>query len=170
MMQKAGQIEYLLLDVDGVLTDGTLYFDAEGGEIKRFSIYDGQGIRLLQDAGIGVGILSGRRSHAVSRRAKELRIRDLFQGISEKVIVYEKILKKRKLREEAVAYMGDDLADLPVLARVGCSISVPNAVEAVRSAVDWVTIRRGGEGAVREVADTILSAKRALGHLPKDHP
>jgi 3-deoxy-D-manno-octulosonate 8-phosphate phosphatase (KDO 8-P phosphatase) len=160
MMQKAGQIEYLLLDVDGVLTDGTLYFDDEGREIKRFSIYDGQGIRLLQDAGIGVGILSGRRSHAVSRRAKELQIRDLFQGISEKVIVYEKILNKRKLREEAVAYMGDDIADLPVLSRVGWSISVPNAVEEVKAAVDWVTTRRGGEGAVREVADLILNTMR----------
>ncbi len=157
--EKARHIEYLLLDVDGILTDGTLYFDATGAEIKRFSIYDGQGICLLREAGVGVGILSGRHSDALSRRARELRIQDVFQGVSEKVAVYEKMLKRRALQPVAVAYMGDDIADLPVLARVGWSISVPNAMASVRDAVDWVTTRRGGEGAVREVADMILKAK-----------
>ncbi len=160
--EKAGRIEYLLLDVDGVMTDGQIYLDHAGRELKCFSIYDGQGIHLLQDAGIGVGIVSGRRCGAVSRRAKELHIRDLFQGVTEKLPIYEKILKKRKLQKEAVAYMGDDIADLPLLLRVGWSISVPNAMASVKAASDWITTRRGGEGAVREVADLILEARAAV--------
>ncbi len=158
-IKKAQQIRYLLLDVDGVLTDGKLYYDEKGGEIKGFSILDGYGIRLLQDANIGVGLLSSRTSHVVTQRAKELHLEDVYQGEKDKITAYETILKNRRIEDEVVAYMGDDLIDLPVLRRVGLSIAVANAVDAVKAAAHWITERRGGEGAVREVIDFILSAQ-----------
>ncbi|HZR47339.1 MAG TPA: HAD hydrolase family protein, partial [Candidatus Manganitrophaceae bacterium] len=140
-------------------TNGTLFFDESGRELKGFSIYDGHGIVLLRTAEIGVGILSGRTSSVVSWRAKELRIEDVYQGIHDKVAAYEIILKKHQLMDEEVAYVGDDLIDLPVLRRAGLSIAVANAMDQVKKEVDWVTKRRGGEGAVREVIDFLLSAK-----------
>lgn len=157
--QKAKRIRYLLLDVDGVMTDGTLYFDESGREIKGFSIYDGHGIRLLQRTQIGVGIISGRSSAVVARRAKDLGIEDVQQGSRDKLAAYEMIRAKRHLQDEAVAFIGDDLIDLPLLRRVGFSIAVASAVDAVKREVDWVTQKRGGEGAVREVIDFILSVQ-----------
>lgn len=157
--QKAKQIRYLLLDVDGVMTDGTLYFDENGRETKGFSIYDGHGIRLLQKAGIGVGIISGRSSAVVAWRAKELGIEDVHQGSRDKEAAYEMIKAKHRLQDEAVAFIGDDLIDLTLLRRVGFSIAVASAVDAVKQEVDWVTKKRGGEGAVREAIDFILSVQ-----------
>lgn len=157
--QKAKRIRYLLLDVDGVMTDGTLYFDENGREIKGFSIYDGHGIRLLQRARIGVGIISGRSSAVVAWRAKELGIEDVHQGSRDKEAAYEMIKAKHRLQDEAVAFIGDDLIDLGLLRRVGFSIAVASAVDAVKQEVDWVTTKRGGEGAVREVIDFILSVQ-----------
>lgn len=158
-LKKAKRIRFLLLDVDGVMTDGTLTFDENGLELKGFSIYDGHGVRLLQAARIGVGILSGRSSPVVTWRAKDLNIDDVHQGVHDKMTAYEMILKKYQLKDEEMAYIGDDLIDLPILRKVGLSVSVPNAMDAVKAEVDWVTKRRGGEGAVREVADFILSAQ-----------
>lgn len=160
LVDKARRIRYLLLDVDGVMTDGTLFFDENGREMKGFSIYDGHGIRLLQAAGLGVGIISGRTSGVVAWRAKELQIEDLHQGIHDKIAAYEIIQKARKLEDSEMAYIGDDLIDLPVLRRAGLSIAVANAVDAVKKEVDWVTARRGGEGAVREAVDFILSVRK----------
>lgn len=157
--QKAMRIRYLLLDVDGVMTDGILYFDENGREIKGFSIYDGHGIRLLQRARIGVGIISGRSSAVVAWRAKELGIEDVHQGSRDKEAAYEMIKAKHRLQDEAVAFIGDDLIDLTLLRRVGFSIAVASAVDAVKQEVDWVTKKRGGEGAVREVIDFILSVQ-----------
>jgi len=156
---KARHIQYLILDVDGVMTNGLLYFDESGREIKAFSIYDGLGIALLKEAGIGVGIISGRHSDVLSHRAKELKIEEVYQGVRDKVAAYRKIALKHHLKDSEVAFIGDDLIDLPLLQRVGLSVGVANAVEAVKNAVHWVTERRGGEGAVRELADLILSAK-----------
>ncbi len=157
--QKAKQIRYLLLDVDGVMTDGTLYFDETGKEIKGFSIYDGHGIRLLQRARIGVGIISGRTSAVVAWRAKELGIEDVRMGSRDKEADYEMIRAKHRLEDTTVAFIGDDLIDLPLLRRVGFSIAVASAMDAVKQEVDWVTKKRGGEGAVREVIDFILSVQ-----------
>ncbi|MCG3117214.1 MAG: HAD hydrolase family protein [Candidatus Manganitrophus sp. SA1] len=157
--RKAMRIRYLLLDVDGVMTDGTLYFDENGREIKGFSIYDGHGIRLLQKARIGVGIISGRSSAVVAWRAKELGIEDVHQGSRDKEAAYEMIKAKHRLQDEAVAFIGDDLIDLTLLRRVGFSIAVASAVDAVKQEVDWVTKKKGGEGAVREVIDFILSVQ-----------
>lgn len=167
LLKKAKRIRYLLLDVDGVMTNGTLFFDESGRELKGFSIYDGHGIVLLRPSGIGVGILSGRTSSVVSWRAKELRIEDVYQGIHDKAAAYEAILEKRQLRDEEVAYIGDDLIDLPVLRRVGLAVAVANAIEGVKKEVDWVTKRRGGEGAVREVIDFLLSARGEKSPLKK---
>ncbi|MDC4226993.1 MAG: HAD-IIIA family hydrolase [Candidatus Manganitrophus sp.] len=140
------RIRYLLLDVDGVMTDGTLYFDENGREIKGFSIYDGHGIRLLQRARIGVGIISGRSSAVVAWRAKELGIEDVHQGSRDKVAAYEMIKAKHRLQDEAVAFIGDDLIDLTLLRRVGFSIAVASAVDAVKQEVDWVTKKGEGRG------------------------
>ena len=160
LLEKAKKIRYLLLDVDGVMTNGTLYFDENGKEVKGFSIYDGHGINLLKDADIGVGIISGRTSPVVAWRASDLNIADVHQGVRNKLSAYEMILKKYRLKDESVAYIGDDLIDLPLLRRVGFPIAVPNAIDEVKKEVDWVTKRMGGEGAVREVIDFILSAQR----------
>ncbi len=157
---KARQIRYLLLDVDGVLTNGLLTFDEAGREIKSFSIYDGLGINLLHQAGIGVGIISGRNSPVVARRAAELQIVDVFQGCSDKLGPYSEIKSKRALIDDSVAFIGDDLIDLPVLDKVGLAVAVANAVDTVKAHVDWITERKGGDGAVREVIDFILKSQK----------
>ncbi len=159
--QKAKRVRYLLLDVDGVMTDGTLYFDESGREIKGFSIYDGHGIRLLKKAQIGVGIISGRTSAVVEWRAKDLGIEDVHQGSRDKVAAYEIIRAKHRLEDEAVAFIGDDLIDIPLLRRVGFSIAVASAIDSVKREVDWVTQKKGGEGAIREVIDFILSIQES---------
>ena len=163
LLEKAKKIRYLLLDVDGILTNGTVFLSERGEETLGFSIYDGMGIDLFKKAGFQVGFVSGRASMAVAKRASALGVTDCHLGISDKSKVYTEILIKHELKDEAVAYMGDDLIDLPVLRRVGFSVSVPNAVDAVKREVDWVTERKGGEGAVRELIDAILSA---LGKSP----
>jgi 3-deoxy-D-manno-octulosonate 8-phosphate phosphatase (KDO 8-P phosphatase) len=159
LIEKAKQIKCLLLDVDGVMTNGMLYFDENGKEIKGFSIYDGLGIARCRQASILVAIISGRRSKVLSWRAKELQIEEVHQGIRDKVKTYEQIEEKYQLERKSVAFIGDDLIDLPLLRQVGLSVAVANAVDEVKKEVDWITQRRGGEGAVREVVDFILSAQ-----------
>lgn len=156
---RAARVRYLLLDVDGVLTDGTIYLDSAGREIKAFNILDGSGIRLALTAGLGVGLLSGRRSPVVTRRARELGIRDVHQGASDKAAVYERLRRRHALRDAEVAYMGDDVIDLPLFARVGLAVSVPNAHARVRAAAHWTTVSPGGRGAVRELIDLVLAAR-----------
>jgi len=159
LFEKAKLVRYLLTDIDGVLTNGVILISESGEEMVGFSIYDGLGLSLLREAKIPVGWISGRRSKAVIKRATDLGIGDCYLGITNKIETYDKILAQHRLKDEDVAYIGDDLIDLPVLKRVGLAISVPNAVDAVKSEVDWVTQRRGGEGAVREVIDLILLAQ-----------
>ncbi len=163
LLRKVQKIRYLLLDVDGVMTNGLIYLDEDGKETKMFSIYDGYGITLLKKTGIGVGIITGRTSKVVSIRARELHIEDLYQGVFDKIVAYEEILKKHGLSHESVAFIGDDLIDLPVLRKVGLPIAVANAIDSVKNEVDWVTKRKGGEGAVREVIDLILSTQGYRG-------
>ena len=160
LIKKAKQIKFFLMDADGVLTDGRLYYDDQGKEIKVFHIHDGHGVRLLQEEGIKVGILSGRKSKAVEVRAKELGIEECHLGIEDKIKPYEEILKKHQLKDHEVAYIGDDLIDLPVLKRVGFSISVSNGIDQVKDQVDWVTKKPGGFGGLREAVDFIVSARR----------
>ncbi len=165
--KKAKNIRYLLLDVDGVLTDGAVYVNDYGVQHLGFCVYDGQGIRLLQQAGVGVGWISGRASQATRHRAQELGVEAIHQGIADKLAVYERILLTHGLRDAEVAYVGDDLPDLPVLKRVGLSAAPSNAVASIRAAVDWVTSHAGGRGAVREVIDLLLSTRSRPSGLPR---
>jgi len=159
LRERAGSVRYILLDVDGVLTDGRIYVNHHGEEMTVFNIYDGQGITLLQRSGIGVGILSGRSSGAVMHRAKELGIADVYQGIPDKNRCYDEILRTHGLREEETSFVGDDLIDLPLMRRVGFAVAVSNAVPEVKSCAHLVTERCGGEGAIREVAELLLKVQ-----------
>jgi len=159
MQTRLTPIRLLLLDVDGVLSDGRIVYDAHGTEIKTFDVKDGHGIKMLQKAGIEVGIISGRSSKVVNVRAKELGIEILYQGIADKDIPYAEIIKQRGLRDEEIAYIGDDVVDLPILRRVGFAVATADAVDDIRPYVHYVTNRFGGRGAVREVCDLILKAR-----------
>ena len=156
MQEKLSRIRLLLLDVDGVLTDGRIIFDNQGNELKAFDVKDGHGLKLLQRAGIKVGIITGRQSQVVSRRAAELGIEILHQKALTKLKPYEEILREEGLSDDQVAYVGDDLVDLPILRRVGFSVTVADAVPDLLTLVDYVTQKPGGRGAVREVCDLLL--------------
>mgnify|MGYP001825703048 FL=1 len=159
LLEKAEAIRMLVLDVDGVLTDGLLYFDSQGNEMKAFSTRDGLGLRSLQSQGIEVALITGRKSEIVSRRAEQLGISHVYQGRTDKLVAFRDLLQKTGIAEQLVCYAGDDWLDLPVLERVGLSISVADADQLVRDRVHWVTSRKGGKGAVREICDLILAAQ-----------
>jgi 3-deoxy-D-manno-octulosonate 8-phosphate phosphatase (KDO 8-P phosphatase) len=150
------KIKMLIMDVDGVLTDGSILLDAHGEDIKVFNSQDGAGIKYLHRAGLKCAILSGRSSPAVEARAKELEIEDVFQGAKDKVVSYEQIRTRRQLTDAEVCYIGDDLTDIPVLRRVGFPVAVANARKEVKKAARFVTSAPGGHGAVREVIEKIL--------------
>lgn len=156
---KARPVKLLLLDVDGVLTDGTITYTHEGTEIKSFHTRDGMGIRLLREAGVETGLITARASEAVARRARDLSLKYVYQKTENKLAVFERLCKELALQPTEVAYMGDDWLDLALLARVGFSASVADGALEVRQLVDYVTKKQGGRGAVREVCDLILEAK-----------
>ena len=149
-------IEMLVMDVDGVLTDGSLIIHADGSESKCFSALDGHGIRMWRRAGLKVALISGRASEPTIRRAEQLQIEHVFQDCHHKLPVFEKLLEQLDLPPEKVAYIGDDLTDLPVIRYAGFGIAVANAVAEVKRYADYVTERPGGRGAVREVIEHIL--------------
>lgn len=155
----ARNIKMLLLDVDGVLTDGRLYYSESGHEMKAFNIQDGLGIKLLQKNHIEVGIITGRTSELLKRRASELGITLVVQGREDKLTALEEIIKGMDVTLEQIAYMGDDLPDLPVIRRVGLGATVANGNALVAQHALWQTSRNGGEGAVRELAELILQAQ-----------
>jgi 3-deoxy-D-manno-octulosonate 8-phosphate phosphatase (KDO 8-P phosphatase) len=157
--ERAREIRLLLLDVDGVMTDGRLGYDCAGREFKFFYARDGIGIRLLQRAGFRVGILSGRRAKVVELRAGELGIDLLRQKIQDKGRALEEILNKEKLLGKEVCYVGDDLVDLPVFSRVGLAVAVADAAPEVKAAAHLITRKAGGRGAVREVCEILLRAQ-----------
>jgi 3-deoxy-D-manno-octulosonate 8-phosphate phosphatase (KDO 8-P phosphatase) len=159
ILQKARKVRMLLLDVDGILTDGRILYNEQGQEIKFFHVQDGQGIRWLLKAGITVGFLSGRSSPAVAVRARELKIPLLFQGIKDKILIFNDLLEKSALSREEVAYGGDDFIDLRLLKAVGFSFSVRDAHARIQKEVDYVTQNAGGYGAVREICELILEAR-----------
>jgi 3-deoxy-D-manno-octulosonate 8-phosphate phosphatase (KDO 8-P phosphatase) len=160
---RARKIRLLLLDVDGVLTNGQVcLLSFPGGgveELKLFHSQDGAGLNLARDAGLRTGVITGRDSPAVKRRAGETRMEFVYQGRAEKIPAYEEILRAAGVEDSAVAYVGDDLPDLPVLRRVGLAVAVANAVPEVKRAAHFVTQRSGGDGAVREVIECILKAQ-----------
>ncbi|MGE5172403.1 MAG: KdsC family phosphatase [Betaproteobacteria bacterium] len=162
LQEKAKKIKLLLLDVDGVLTNGTIILDNQGNELKAFHVRDGHGIKLAQRAGIIIGIITGRKSEVVNIRARELGIQEVHQGAHEKIATYESILAKYGLRDDEVAYMGDDIVDLDIFQRVGMAVAVADADPAVRPHVDMVTKTEGGRGAVREFINIILKNQGRL--------
>ncbi len=167
MQNKLAKIKLLLLDVDGVLTDGRIIYDIHGNELKAFDVKDGHGLKLLQRAGIKVGIITGRSSAVVSRRAEELGIEILYQGALRKLEPYREILSQHGLTDEQVAYVGDDVVDLPILHRVGFSATVADAVPDVIPLVDYVASRPGGRGAVREICDMLVRASGCWDELTR---
>lgn len=159
LSQRARQVRLALFDVDGVMTDGTLFVSGQGESFKPFNILDGLGLKLLKSSGVATGILTGRSSAAVSARAGELEIDHLIQGANDKLRAYIDLQQQLGLDDEQICYMGDDLPDLPVLRRCGLALSPPGAVDEVRSEVHFVTRTRGGKGAVREACELIMRAQ-----------
>ena len=165
VQNKAKKIKLLLLDVDGVLTDGGIVIDDRGHESKRFDVRDGQGIKLLQRAGIEVGFITGRSSRAVRHRAEELGVSLVYQRVKDKTLIYERIKRNGRLKDEQMAYVGDDLADLPILRQVGLAVTVQDAWSGVKSVADYVTQAQGGRGAVRELSEVLLKAQKVWQNL-----
>ena len=157
--KKASQTKLLLLDVDGVLTDGKLYFNNEGMETKAFNTLDGQGIKSLRKSGVEVGIITGRKSDLVKRRASDLGIKLLIQGREDKFTALQEMLETFPCELEQIAFMGDDYPDLTVMTKVGLALTVANAHEEVSTRAHWASARKGGEGAVREACDLIMKAQ-----------
>jgi 3-deoxy-D-manno-octulosonate 8-phosphate phosphatase (KDO 8-P phosphatase) len=164
-LTKLKQIKLLCLDVDGVLTNGSLLFDAKGETLKTFNTLDGLGIKALQNAGIKVAIISGRKSQMLITRAKNLGIEHIIQGQEDKWPALINLLTELNLTPEQTAHMGDDLPDLPLINRCAIGISVPNAHPALAEYSQWVTSRKGGNGAVREACELILHARGELSAL-----
>jgi 3-deoxy-D-manno-octulosonate 8-phosphate phosphatase (KDO 8-P phosphatase) len=160
LQAKASRIRLLLFDVDGVLTDGGVVMHADGSESKGFHIRDGAAIVWAQRAGLIVGLLSARSSGATAHRAAQLAVRIVAQGVKNKLTTYEQIVRDARLEDPDVAYMGDDLLDLPVLVRVGLSAAPADAAAEVRARVDWVSSLGGGRGAVRELIELVLRAQQ----------
>ncbi|HUJ16873.1 MAG TPA: HAD-IIIA family hydrolase [Nitrospirota bacterium] len=156
---KAKKIKLLLLDVDGVMTDGRIILDNQGNETKAFHVRDGHGIKLLQNEGVLVGIITGRKSEVVNIRARELGIMDVHQGIKDKLTAYDAVVAKHGLSDEEVAYIGDDEVDVAIFKRVGLAAAVADADPSVRPHVQLVTRAHGGRGAVREVINFILKSR-----------
>ena len=159
LRRKAKPIALLLLDVDGVLTDGRIIIDDRGVETKNFHVRDGQGIALLVRGGIEVGFITARSSRSLSYRAKELGVTLVRQGVRDKLRAYNEIKSSRKLDDRQIAYMGDDIIDLPTLRQAGLALSVADGWAPLGAAVDFVTSNAGGQGAVREVAELLLKAQ-----------
>jgi 3-deoxy-D-manno-octulosonate 8-phosphate phosphatase (KDO 8-P phosphatase) len=158
LMDRAGRIRLVLIDADGVLTDGRIHVGAGGEDGRAFHARDGLGVRLGQQAGLSFGIISGRRSAAVAGRADELDITELHQGISDKLACLEQLLERLAIPGDAACFIGDDLVDLPVMRRCGLSAAPSDAAREAREAADYVTESAGGRGAVREVVDLLLRA------------
>jgi 3-deoxy-D-manno-octulosonate 8-phosphate phosphatase (KDO 8-P phosphatase) len=159
---RAQHIRLLVLDVDGVLTDGGLFFGDDGQEYKMFNSRDGHGMRMLQDAGIPIAIITGRQSEVVKHRMENLGVAHVYQGQREKLPAFEALLQEVGLAAEQVAYVGDDVVDLPILTRVGLAIAVQDAHALVKQHAHWTTPQGGGRGAVRDVCELILQAQGTL--------
>lgn len=155
LRDRVKRLKLLITDIDGVLTDGSLYYTKEGETIKSFNVLDGLGIKALQRLGIRLAVISGRDSEALITRLKELEIEDIFTGRHKKTEVYETLKQKYNLRDEECGFIGDDVVDIPVMEKVGFPVAVRNAVREVKKVAVYVTVKEGGKGAFREVVDLI---------------
>lgn len=162
VIEKAKSIRIVIFDVDGVLTDGTLYFTDSGEEIKAFNSRDGHGMKMLKASGVELAIITARESRSVKLRAENLNITLLYQGEKNKLKVFESLVTKLKLDMSSCAYVGDDLIDLPVMTRCGLSICVPSSPVLVKKHAHYVTNSEGGQGAVREVCEMIMRSQGTL--------
>lgn len=159
LLEKLKHIQLLLMDVDGVLTDGSIIYNDGGQETKSFNSRDGFGIKLVMEAGLKVGLVTGRRSEALRHRCDNLGIKLIFDGVKDKAGMLAEIVTQTGIDAERAAFMGDDLPDLPLMKLTGLSIAVADAHEIVRQSADWTTRATGGHGAVREVCEELLKAK-----------
>jgi 3-deoxy-D-manno-octulosonate 8-phosphate phosphatase (KDO 8-P phosphatase) len=159
ILEKLKKIKMLMLDIDGVMTDGGIIMDSEGRESKVFNVRDGHGLVLVQRHGISVSILTGRTSSVVEHRARDLKITEVYQGALNKKEIFGQILHKNNLLPDDVAYAGDDIVDIPVLKMAGFAVAVADADEMVKKIADYVTVNKGGRGAVREICELLLVAQ-----------
>ena len=162
VLQKAAQIKLVIFDVDGVLTDGSLFIGDDGQEYKAFNSKDGLGMKLLQQSGVPIAIITARQSNVVKIRMESLGIKYLYQGQAHKLPAFEELLERLTIKASEVAYVGDDLIDLPIMTRCGLSIAVADADSLAIENAHWVTQRRGGRGAAREVCELIMAGKGTL--------
>lgn len=161
--QRAAAVRLMVFDVDGVLTDGSLYYGENGELFKRFNSLDGHGLRLLTEGGLKVALITGRSGPIVSRRAAELGIADVMQGIRDKAAALTELTQRHGMELSQIGYMGDDIIDLPAMQRVGFAVSVPNAPGYITQTAHWVASVPGGSGAVRECCDLLLASQGRLG-------
>ncbi len=159
ILEKAKRIKVLVVDIDGVMTDGRIVYSVYGEELKFYDVQDGFGISLLNRAGIKTVIITAKKSKIVKHRARDLKVAHAYQGFLDKLIPFNDLLKRFNVAPEEVCFIGDDLIDMPVLKRVGLAVAVPNAVDEVKGSAHHVTSRAGGRGAVREICDLILKAQ-----------
>jgi 3-deoxy-D-manno-octulosonate 8-phosphate phosphatase (KDO 8-P phosphatase) len=159
ILEKAKKVKLLLLDVDGVLTDGRIIYDSRGHDMKFFDVHDGLGVYLLKKAGIPTILITAKGSRAIRPRARDMRVEEVFENISPKTQVLEKILKKYKVKVSEVCFVGDDLVDLCLMKKVGFPVAVFNAAPEIKQVASYITLREGGRGAVREVTELILKAQ-----------
>ena len=162
ILEKLSEIRLIIFDVDGVLTDGSLFFGDDGQEYKAFNSRDGHGMKMLQQSGVEIAIITGRTSQVVEHRMKNLGIQRVYQGCLEKLPAFEALLKEVGLNPEQVAYVGDDVVDLPVMTKVGMAIAVQDAHELVKQHAHWTTPHGGGRGAARDVCELIMKAQGSL--------
>ena len=159
IFNRAAKVKLVIFDVDGVLTDGSLYFGHDGREYKVFHSRDGHGMKMLKQSGVEIGIITARSSQAVAHRMANLGVEHVYQGQLEKLPAYEKLVNRLNLNHEQVAYVGDDIVDLPIMMRVGFSIAVGDAHDEVVKRVHWQTKLYGGQGAAREACELIMKAQ-----------
>lgn len=159
ILEKARKIKILLLDVDGVLTDGRIIYDSSGRDMKFFDVHDGLGVYLLRKAGIKTILITAKGSRSIRPRARDMGVEEVFANITPKTVVLERILKKYRLDIDEVCFAGDDLVDLGIMKKVGFAIAVFNAAQEIKQVAAYITFKEGGRGAVREIAELILKAK-----------
>jgi 3-deoxy-D-manno-octulosonate 8-phosphate phosphatase (KDO 8-P phosphatase) len=159
LLEKAKSIRLVIFDVDGVLTNGTLIYGPNGTESKTFNTQDGMGLRLLLRTSVEIAIITARSSDVVEKRMQDLGIKHVYQGCTDKLIAYDDLKQKLNVADHEIAYVGDDLPDLPGLLRAGLSVTVPNAPKVMHQYADWMTKAKGGKGAAREVCDLIMQAQ-----------
>lgn len=159
ILDRARRVKILILDIDGVMTDGRIIYSIYGDELKFFDVQDGFGISLLNKAGIKSVIITAKKSRIVKLRARDMKVAKAYQGFIDKTIPFNDIVKRFQVKPEEICFMGDDLIDIPVLKRVGFAVAVPNAVDEVKQSVHHITSKMGGRGAVREICDLILKSQ-----------